>query len=63
MEVWDVLTQKQMKRLKRNNAIREEFNELMGRGFKRPESIRKIAEKYELSEIMVRQIIRKKTAL
>lgn len=63
MEIWDVLTQKQQKRLKRNNAIREEYNELRGKGFKKSESIRCIAGKYELSEIMVRQIVRKKTAL
>lgn len=63
MEVWDVLTPKQLKRLKRNNAIREEYSWLRHNGLKKSESIRRIAGKYDLSEIMVRQIVRKKTAL
>lgn len=63
MEIWEVLTKTQMKRLRRNTAIRDEYNKLMDRELKKSDAIRKIAEKYELSEIMVRQIVRKKTAL
>lgn len=63
MEIEDVLTRTQMKRLKRNTAIREEHSRLIASGMKKSDAVRRIADRYELSEIMVRQIIRKKTAL
>lgn len=63
MEIGEVLTRAQMKRLKRNMAIREKYRLLINNGFKVSQAIHIIAEEYELSDIMVRLIIRKKTAL
>lgn len=63
MEVEKYLTRAQLRRLYRNTAIRKEYNKLIDSGLKTMEAMGRIADKYELSVMMVRLIIRRKTAL
>lgn len=63
MQIEDVLTSAQLKRLRRNLAIRKDYDKLRDKGLTVAEVLSLLSKKFKLSEVMLRNVIKKRTAL